>query len=104
MLQRHSKNEAFLYTLWKTFLSEVLFSCVRTANETVTPEEFIAVSNFVTVFVNYARRKNKCNSNMKDNAQKIDAIMVVIQIITKVVVIDCEKIVRSSSMMNAIVI
>lgn len=41
---------------------------------------------------------------MKDNAQKIDAIMVVIQIITKVVVIDCEKIVRSSSMMNAIVI
>ena len=51
---------------------------VHTANETVTPEEYIAASNIVTVFVNYARRKNKCNSNMKDNAQKIDAIMVVI--------------------------
>ena len=82
MLQRHSKTQKFLYTLWKKFLSEVLFSCVRTyvhtANETVTPEEYIAASNIVTVFVNYARRKNKCNSNMKDNAQKIDAIMVVI--------------------------
>ena len=33
--------------------------------------------------------------SMKGNAQKIDAM--VIQIITKVVVIDCEKIVRSSS-------
>ena len=50
------------------------------------PEEYIAVSNIVTVFVNYARRKNKCNSIMKDNAQKIDAM--VIQIIMKVVVID----------------